>query len=288
MHPIAALVLCSLLVVHGIRKKSLSSSGAMAASVVGFITFVGGRNANLLFAGVLLGFYLLGSRATKYKQDRKKELEEDFQEGGQRTARQVLANGLTGTVACALHYYLIPLESSAVCYGQVDDANSMWHTILVLVYLGHYACCCGDTWASEIGILSTETPILITTLKRVPRGTNGGVSSLGLAASVAGGFVIGIIAAVGLPLGPTCGGMSQRLQIVFLGALGGLLGSLIDSLLGATLQKSEYNTATAKIAADGRRLRIGEKPTQLQHISGIAILDNHQVNFISSLMTGVL
>jgi len=57
-----ALVLATLLSTHGLRKKSLSPSGALAAFIVGFLTMSGGTRA---FGVPLIGFYLVGSRATK-------------------------------------------------------------------------------------------------------------------------------------------------------------------------------------------------------------------------------
>ena len=83
---------------------------------------------------------------------------------------------------------------------------------------------------------------LPTSLRRVPRGTNGAVSAAGLVFSLAGGLAIGAayfagVALASPPLAP--GGAAlwrTQLPVVLLGGIAGLMGSLIDSLLGATLQ----------------------------------------------------
>src|SRR5260370_8225741 len=67
------------------------------------------------------------------------------------------------------------------------------------------ACCLGDTIASEIGILSKSTPRLATTWRKVPPGTNGGMTILGTLGSAFGGALIG--ATLGFELfleGGTC------------------------------------------------------------------------------------
>ena len=55
-------LLATLLSLHGLRKKSLSPSGALTAFLVGFLMMEG---ASYTFGITLIGFYLIGSRVTK-------------------------------------------------------------------------------------------------------------------------------------------------------------------------------------------------------------------------------
>jgi uncharacterized protein (TIGR00297 family) len=65
------------------------------------------------------------------------------------------------------------------------------------MYVAAYGCCMGDTFASELGILSKEEPRLITQLwKRVPAGTNGGITVVGTVAALTGGLLLDVVLSV--------------------------------------------------------------------------------------------
>ncbi|KAI8371437.1 integral membrane protein DUF92-domain-containing protein [Radiomyces spectabilis] len=265
-----AAALSTLVVIYARGGKSLSPSGAFAAFLLGMSTF---SSPLWFFTVVLLTFFVVSSKLTKFKAERKRLLEADYDHSSERGFIQVFCNGFTGGVLVALHQWHYQDLS---CFDQ-----SPWSVILLWGYIGHYACCAGDTWASELGILNKGWPILITRLKKVPPGTNGGVSPLGLAASLAGGATIGLVAAFTLALEQSCHGFAW--EIVLLGALAGLGGSLLDSLLGATVQRSLYSEKRKQILPDGQE---GDDKTIA--ISGLDWLDNHQVNLVSSVVTSGL
>lgn len=94
----------------------------------------------------------------------------------------------------------------------------------------HYACCLGDTLASELGILSRGRPRLVTTLQPVPPGTNGGMSVAGTLASILGGALIGVLMALTLTAeNSRCreNWSAVVLSLFIWGAFAGFFGSLV-------------------------------------------------------------
>ncbi|KAI0355212.1 hypothetical protein OH77DRAFT_1437130 [Trametes cingulata] len=303
------LVLAVALSLHGLRKRSLSPSGAAAAFFVGYTML----SVPLRTFGVaLIVFYLAGSRATKVGKSLKKQLEEGHQDAGYRNAAQVLCNSLSAAAAALLWSALyepqswpskalaaanlgmsvlsrsVPYDFDAWCPLTPPPAAS-WSRALLFVTLGHFACCLGDTLASELGILSKSPPILITTLKVVPPGTNGGLSTVGTLASLMGGFIMGGTTAVSLLVQSTaCRAAWTEVvpQLLVWGTLAGGLGSLLDSLLGATLQRTRFVNSTKRILTD-------EAPepapgSDVKVVSGYDVLTNNQVNLLSSIATAVI
>ena len=150
---------------------------------------------------------------------------------------------------------------------------------LTCAIIAHYCTCCGDTFASEIGILSKSKPLLITSpWKKVPHGTNGGITVWGTFWSAIGGLLIGLGFVI---MDKFCSGLDVPIwNMILYSSLCGLMGSFFDSLLGATLQPTYYD--------DDKKLVYCEKedaPINARHVCGINCLSNAQVNLFSVLAT---
>jgi uncharacterized protein (TIGR00297 family) len=260
---LAAYLLAALVAYVGYRAKALTAQGAIAAGVVGGTIFgLGG----LAWAVILIAFFISSSALSFFKASdfRKRRASETFDKGGRRDGAQVLANGGVAALLAALSS---PLGSAAFPY-------------LFAGYVGALAAATADTWATELGVLSRARPRLLTTWAEVDAGTSGAVTLTGIGAASAAALFIGIVSSTALLLLPG-EEFAPRLAVpvVIAAVAGGLGGSMLDSLLGATLQASYWCPRCDK-ATESRIHRCGVRSNQVR---GINVINNDVVNFAATL-----
>jgi uncharacterized protein (TIGR00297 family) len=186
------------------RLRWLTGPGAVAAWVAGTVAMGAGWDWGILLVSYFVASTLLSRFRRAEKASRAAGRVEKL---GARDAAQVASNGGWFVIA-ALCHWISPLAAWQ-CVGA-----------------GALAASAADTWATEVGSLTRALPRSITTGKRVAAGTSGGVTTAGTIAGVAGAvFVAALAAALGWP------------HVTFGAAIaGGVVGSLLDSVLGATVQ----------------------------------------------------
>jgi uncharacterized protein (TIGR00297 family) len=256
---LAGLVLSALIGGLAYRRRSLTASGWLGAILTGTLTFgLGGWTWGL----TLIAFFVTSSVLSHVRQAQKQRLAgEKFEKSGRRDLFQALANGGTGALL-------------ALLYGLSGEPPA-----LLAIFAGVMATVTADTWATEIGVLSPRAPHLVTTWRTVEAGTSGGVTAYGMAASAAGALFIGLVAgALALIERGTW------LACIPLAALvGGIAGSLADSLLGATVQ------AIYRSPAGGETERaVGGDGAPHQLLRGWRWMNNDMVNLLSSLAGGLV
>jgi uncharacterized protein (TIGR00297 family) len=225
-------------------RRALSLDGAVGAAGVGCIVFArGGAPA----AAALLAFFVSSSALSRVGEARKRGSPLAQPKGARRDVWQVLANGGVATLSIAL--------------GRRRGDGA---------FIGALAAAAADTWATELGLLARRQPRLITTLRPVAAGTSGGVTPEGLAASVGGALVVGSAWSL----------MGGGRQGVVIAVLAGLGGSLVDSLLGATLQ-ALYRCPLCGGLTEQSAHRACGRPAALVH--GHACITNDTVNALATL-----
>jgi uncharacterized protein (TIGR00297 family) len=251
------LLFAALIAFAAYRAHSLNKSGAWGAFLEGTIIFgLGGWK----WAVLLLAFFVSSSALTRLFGKKKSSLNEKFDKGGTRDIGQVLANGAIASIFAGMHFFF-----PAVSWTWVVFAASL-------------AAVNADTWATELGVLSSSLPRLITTWKPVERGTSGAISLNGTLAAVGGAAFIAVLGAL---LGPN-GHFWVNQEIII---IAGLLGSLFDSLLGATVQAIYRCPHCNK---ETERHPIHTCGTETVQIRGWSWLNNDMVNLGCALMGAVV
>ena len=180
-------------------KKALDLFGSIFMIIMGIII--------ILFAGVnwlvlIFIFMFLGLVSTKYKHEYKKDI--GVYEGT-RSLKNVISNGIVPFVMAA--------------FGNYGG------------FIGSIATATADTLASEVGVV--QQPRLITTMKKVPPGTDGGISIVGTAAGIIGAGIIGVSAYL-------LGIFPDPFVTLKISIIAGTVGCFVDSILGAVLERRNY------------------------------------------------
>lgn len=186
------------------EKKWLDGAGTLIAVLFGLLTFTWAQNTTLggwpaIFS--LLVFFFAAQLASKLAHKNGYHHE-------RRGISNVLGNGLAGLIGLAI-------GSPLGFFAAISAALS-------------------DTMSSEIGRLSKDKPILITTLRRVPMGEDGAVSFMGLGAGLVGALIMGLL----------FGFFTNSINGAIIITIAGFVGNLADSVIGAVFERNGIGNNT--------------------------------------------
>ena len=271
INALVGVIITLLIAIFAFKRRQLNEKGVISAMFVGIVIFaLGGWSWFLL----LVSFFVTSSAWSKFKRKQKEAFASEHEKGDIRDAWQVLANSLFATVIAAVHF----LQPGAALFAAFAAA---------------VATVTADTWATEIGMLDARAYSVLNGKKAV-RGQSGVVSLLGLGASAAASLLIAMLAvafnAVNNYLAKS--GFSDVFYPQFIGdvhfvlivAFAAFVGCFADSVFGATIQ--------ARYVCE----RDGEATERLVHacgsktklVKGFAVIDNDSVNFLASVVGGLL
>uniref|UniRef100_H0XXD2 Transmembrane protein 19 n=1 Tax=Otolemur garnettii TaxID=30611 RepID=H0XXD2_OTOGA len=247
-----------LIVSNGFKKKSLDHSGALGGLVVGFILTI----ANFSFFTSLLMFFLSSSKLTKWKGEAKKRLDSEYKEDSGLCGWRL--SHLSHRCRVLRSYYIICALTSSVPYQLLLQIafpkKSLIYTTSVI------SSCITFSSSSFLSLLLIIMPRMHVSFS----GTNGGVTVVGLVSSLLGGTFVGIAYFLTqLVFVNDLDISAPQWPIIAFGGLAGLLGSIVDSYLGATMQFTGWDESTCMVV---------NSPThEAKHIAGKPILDNNAV-----------
>jgi len=204
---ILAAAVALVLAILALSAKMVTPSGAVAGFLLGVAVYLGYGYKSFL---LMLAFFVVGSVCTRLGYARKAARGVAEKRGGARSWREAVANSLTGA------------------FFSILVITTHHEGAFLIALIATFAEAAGDTVSSEIGQWISARAYLITTFSPVAAGENGGVS---LGGSVAGVMASAVIVALGYALG-LCGRGGAAMALA-----GAVAGNLLDSILGATIER---------------------------------------------------
>lgn len=231
--------------------KFLSLSGSFGAFLIGTIIFgLGG----LKWSVPILFFFITSSILSVINPGKNSDKVKLFFPYEPRNISQVFANGIIPTLILIADLFLSK-------------------QIFIYLYIASIASVCADTWGTEIGTWTKRTTYNITTLKRITQGQFGGVSLVGTAGAFLGSVFVTASSLIYIDL--------EFDYFVFI-IISGLTGSMIDSVIGATVQVKYLCRSCGNIVEREEHCN-----NQTIYYSGYKFINNDSVNLLAGI-TGVV
>lgn len=188
--------------------KKVSLSGAIAGGTISFLLLCN-HWVNFILFGL---FFVLGTLATKWKFEQKQQLKLEQENNGIRNWIHAFSNGGVPAI-CSLLVILFPkLE------------------ILTFAATAAIAAALSDTLSSEFGNVYGKKYIDILSFSKGKRGDDGVISLEGTLVGLVGSALIATV----------CGILINDYSVIFPISIAGFAGNIIDSYLGATLQRKGW------------------------------------------------
>ena len=255
------------------KKGILDNTGAAMAWILAFVVVV--------MAGwslwPLIIFLGLASLVGRWRKKGARFIAGDLKEGKPRDRWQVLANGGLYLV-CAVIVYAAEMNIAELFGVTLSDGFGEKCRLLALISI---SASCADTLSSEVGQWLGGAPRSIITGKKMPKGVSGGVTMAGFFGAILGAVAVGLCVCIDdwEVLGNLMCWCKMEIFIAVAGF--GVIGTLIDSVLGDLLQ-AKYRSVDGELLdrPEGSDVNYPEK--------GFAFVNNDAVNVLTGLLVLII